>query len=291
MWQTPTGIDRPSSDTYVQKISQIPENYRVLERIPLHHEKIPITFESLQKDDDATTIIIVDLETTGMEFDDKIIEICMLKCTYNQDGQLSSIDEILSMLQDPDEPIHENITNLTGITDDMVQGKQIDWDMVQDMLKCDDISAVVAHNASFDRPRFEKMCPNDLPWRCTVQEIPWRMFGHNTSNLGDIMMREGWFFDAHRAHNDCLATAWMLHVIPGTLHSLLEPKWKIKVFNAFDIKDQLKSRGYKWYNPEKYWWTYTSDYEYEYEYLEDLQSNYMVKRQNTDPRKMYKEFK
>ena len=288
MWQTPTGTDKLPSDTYVQKISQIPENYRVLERVPLHHEKIPITLEPLSQDR-GDTIIILDLETTGTGIDDHIIELCMIKCTYNQKGQLSSIDEILNMLQDPGEPIHETITNLTGITDDMVRGKQIDWGVVRNMLQCD-MSAMVAHNAKFDRPRFETMCPNDLPWRCTVQEIPWRMFGHNTSNLGDIMMREGWFFDAHRAYSDCLATAWMLHVIPDALHSLLAPKWKVMVYNAFDIKDLLKSRGYKWYNNEKYWWTYTSQYEDEFAYIQSLNSTYRFEKQQVDPRMMYKEF-
>lgn len=296
MWTTASGTKKQSSNTYVEKISQMPENYHILEKIPLNPKEIPIEIDA--KTDSAnttkattTTVIIIDLETTGIEPTDKIIEIGMIKCKYNKTGTLSSIDDMLDMLQDPGMDIGKEVTELTGITNDMVKGKQIDWNKVQEMLQCNP-TAVIAHNAKFDRPYFEKMCPNNLPWKCTVEDIPWRDIGHSTRSLGDLLMREGWFFDAHRAHNDCLATAWLLHIVPDSLRLLLEPTWKIMAWDSYNVKDILKKQGYRFDSDKKCWWVSTREKETAKSELEYLQSLYPdcgdATKQQVDSRTEYK---
>ena len=255
MWGTPSGVQKESSEKYIAGISAHPENYRVLERIPLNPDKIPISFNNEPQGDDTTVVVILDVETTGLGRTDSIIELGMARCRYDSKaGTLSGIDAVLDMLEDPGRPIPPEIVALTGITDEMVREKHIDVTGVNEMLRDDPI--IVAHNAAFDRPFFERMFPENREnrWACTMQNIPWRRMGHDTAKLGSILEREGWFFEAHRAHIDCLATAWLLHVTPDGLHHLLAPSVKIVAGgNSYDIKEILKKRGYGWDGNQKKW--------------------------------------
>ena len=65
MWGTPSGVQKESSEKYIAGISAHPENYRVLERIPLNPDKIPISFNNEPQGDDATVVVILDVETHG----------------------------------------------------------------------------------------------------------------------------------------------------------------------------------------------------------------------------------
>jgi DNA polymerase-3 subunit epsilon len=60
-------------------------------------------------------------------------------------------------LEDPGLPIPPEITNITGITDEMVTGRRIDDRAVNDLLGR--IVLVIAHNAVFDRRFLEKRLP------------------------------------------------------------------------------------------------------------------------------------
>lgn len=268
MWTTPSGVQKPSPDTRIQDITRRPGNFRVMERIPLDPADVPITFRE-PKDGD-TTIVALDCETTGLGSDDAIIELSMVRCRYGETGELAGVDESLDMFQDPGKPIPPDITRLTGITDDMVRGKRINGDTVRDILRDDPI--IVAHNAAFDRPRFERMFPGDFRWACSMVGIPWVELGHDAYGLGTILQREGWFFDAHRATADCLAVAWLLSVVPGALHTILSPTIKVMAIDApYHVKDILKRRGYWWDPAMRYWWILrkASDRDAELEYLEN----------------------
>ena len=63
----------------------------------------------------------------------------------------------VSFLEDPHCPIPDAITELTGITEEMVRGKRIDDARVAALLA--EASLIVAHNASFDRPFIERRLP------------------------------------------------------------------------------------------------------------------------------------
>ena len=75
-------------------------------------------------------------------------------------------------------------------------------------------------------------------------------------SLGYLVMQAGWFFNGHRAADDCLAGVTLLTTrLPKTqtpaLSALLQearqPRWQIWAENApFDLKDRLKARGYRW---------------------------------------------
>lgn len=64
------------------------------------------------------SIIFFDLETTGLDLaNDKIIEIFMLK--VNPDGSTETYEQLFN----PEVPIPDLVTNLTGITNDMVKNE------------------------------------------------------------------------------------------------------------------------------------------------------------------------
>lgn len=282
MWVTPSGVQKQPPGSHA--MSERPENFRVLERVPLDPTDIPIKFREPQDND--TAVVAIDCETTGLGRDDSVIELGMARCRYAESGELVGVDEALAMLQDPGKPIPPEVTQMTGITDDMVRGKRIDKDRIRDMLRGD--PWVVAHNAAFDRPLFEKLLPNDCRWACTMVGISWAELGHDSFGLGVILQREGWFFDAHRAAADCLAVAWLLHAVPGSLRMLLTPSVKVMAIGApFEVKDVLKRRGYWWDAANRYWWRLcgAADADGELEYLKQFYpGGSLARTREFDPR-------
>lgn len=89
--------------------------------------------------------VSLDLETTGLEpKNDRIIEIGAVKIT---DG---TVQETYSLLVDPQMKIPERITELTGISDDMVAGQPFAEDGVRGLLEfCEDLP-LLGHNLMFD---------------------------------------------------------------------------------------------------------------------------------------------
>ena len=79
--------------------------------------------------------------------------------------------EEFSGYQDPNVPIPDHITKLTGISDDMVKDHSIDESAVSECLK--DVDIIIAHNAQFDRAFFKTAFPNITPkvWTCSMRDI------------------------------------------------------------------------------------------------------------------------
>jgi DNA polymerase III epsilon subunit-like protein len=77
---------------------------------------------------------VVDVETTGTNPDhDKIIELGI--CLFEYDRETGRIYKVLGSwewLEDPRFPIPREITDITGITNEMVAGERIDDDAVDD---------------------------------------------------------------------------------------------------------------------------------------------------------------
>ena len=110
------------------------------------------------------TYVVFDLETTGFSpKNDKIIEIGAVKVKNGK------IIDSFSEFVNPRRPIPYKITELTGISDDMVRySDSIDFVLPRFMDFIGD-AAVVAHNASFDCSFIEKNCKDlDLPFNATI---------------------------------------------------------------------------------------------------------------------------
>ena len=81
---------------------------------------------------DSIDICLIDVETTGTNREnDKIIEIALKLVKFDkQNGNMISFEHSYESFQDPEENISQEITKITGITNEMVQGHKINWDSV-----------------------------------------------------------------------------------------------------------------------------------------------------------------
>ncbi|NNF17060.1 MAG: 3'-5' exonuclease [Gammaproteobacteria bacterium] len=246
--------DTDKLDAYAQKLSQHAD-YRVVRRY-----RKPELYSAPPEDrSKVKTGIYLDVETTGLDYQsDHIIELAMVKFEFSSDGQLYRLGPEFDELNDPGVPIPPEITRITGITDEMVAGKVIEPGRVYEFI--DEAAIIIAHNAGFDRKFVEASYAGfaDKAWACSARQVPWREAGFESAKLEYLAYRQGFFYDGHRAANDCLAG---IHVLSVTLESLektafaeLLERARAKDYrlwatnSPFESKDLLKARGYRWNN-------------------------------------------
>ena len=267
----------------IQEVVSAPEDFRLLERVPLTKTNFRWPVELSEPVGDERPIVLLDVETTGLDpVEDEIIELGLVRATYSLSASsLTSVQQVTSLFEEPSLPIPPRIVEITGITDEMVAGKRIDDELVDEWLS--DRPLIVAHNAGFDRPFFEKRFPQhaDKPWACSLHGIDWSAANALGRKLEVLLLGLGWFYDAHRAATDCLAMAWLFHQDPAAFAQLLErARRKTVIVRAFgtpiEVKDDLKARGYRWYAGErggmKHWWCEVEEAELgaEQDFLEKL---------------------
>ncbi len=225
-------------------------DYRVLRRVVSHDE--------FAKPVGETKIgIILDTETTGLDpRTDQVIELAMLAFEYDGRDQACRVVDRFQSFADPGRPILPEITHLTGITDEMVAEQSIDLEVVKRLLEPAVI--VIAHNAAFDRQFAERLHPNfaNKGWACSLAEIPWAGAGIGSAKLDYLAMCFGMFHDGHRAIADCETLLEILaQPFPTTqeptlkvlLDAARQPTYRVWALDSpFDLKDQLKTRGYRW---------------------------------------------
>ncbi|WP_266064306.1 3'-5' exonuclease [Brucella intermedia] len=213
--------------------------------------------------------VILDTETTGLNHrSDEIIEIGAIAFTYNAAGEIGDVTGVYGGLQQPTVPIPDDITRLTGITDDMVAGQVIDVARLKSLIEPADL--IIAHNAGFDRPfceAFSQMFCNKA-WACSVSEIDWSARGFEGSKLGYLIGQSGYFHDGHRAVDDCFALLEVLgQTRPGIAAAPFAELYqasqrsRVRIYaenSPFDMKDHLKARGNRWADGSdgrpKSWW-------------------------------------
>ncbi len=171
---------------------------------------VPIMTDAPQKPL-SSPIVVLDFETTGLSAAvDRIIEIGAVKM---QDGQI--VDE-LSLLCSPGAPLRPKITEITGITDLMLQGKESPASGVAKLLDFIGDCPVAAHNAPFDMGMLQAECGrmgvSFHPPVLDTLTMARRLFPKQTSHrLGAVCKLLGVSLkNAHRAVHDAAATAQCL---------------------------------------------------------------------------------
>lgn len=283
-----------SHDEQMARQLELNPDYRVLRKFDAR-----TLFNTRDVPDDAGIAIVLDTETTGREEGDRIIELGLVSFAYHRDtGEVYGALDTYNALEDPGMPIPPEASKVNGITDEMVAGKRLDDEKIQAMVEMADF--VIAHNAGFDRPYCERRLPffKGKPWACSLTQMDWAAAGISSAKLEFIAFRLGFFYDAHRAENDCLA---LLHAMNQPLddmegHTALrfilaeyqkESRRLWATGSPFEAKDLLKARGYRWSDgskasTEKAWHTDVSA-----ELLEDelawLKSDVFLRRQFSVP--------
>lgn len=144
-----------------------PDAMKAADKINKDEEKIKIIYgveayfmddlvESVKGDADTGfdgTFICFDIETTGLSAArDKITEIGAVKV------ENGVITDTFSTFANPEMPIPQKITQLTGITDDMVKDAPSQSESVGAFLEFAGDNVLVAHNAPFDTSFIAKAC-------------------------------------------------------------------------------------------------------------------------------------
>lgn len=177
-----------------------------------------------------TDALILDTETTGINGDVRVIELSIVDLQGNI---------VFHSLFNPGMPLPEKIPELTGITDEMVQGAPYFHEKVSEILDVITGKCLIAWNSDFDR----KWITNELLLACqgpaaigvrwvdamemyafsTGREKKWckLIAAKNEQEIGDSQ--------EHRSSADCLDTLAVLRRVAG-----------------FDKPDNLLSRLDAW---------------------------------------------
>lgn len=183
---------------------------------------------------------ILDIETTGGSPNaEKITEIAI----YFHDG--TRITDEWSTLINPEKNIPPFITNLTGISNSMVESAPRFYEIAKELVKMTENCVVVGHNVAFDYG-FIKSEYHRLGYEykrdtlCTVKLSKQLIPGHKSYSLGKLCSELGIeITDRHRAAGDALATVKLFELLMQTrsnngssMESLLPSAQKYKNLNG-----------------------------------------------------------
>jgi DNA polymerase-3 subunit epsilon len=220
--------------------------YRVLRRVEPFRYSAPTAGPE-------TRVVLLDTETDGIGPDCRPTEIAIKAFTVDGAHRLTSAGVTESWLESPGRPLSAIVSRVTGLTDADLDGKRFPANRIHAALMSADL--IVAHNAAFDRPVVEKRFGvMGKRWACSMSEIPWADLGCPSRALGVVANHCGLFFDAHRAAADVDALAAILcrdyldsTYLAALIDSSLRSTRRIWAQgSAFEMKDALKARGYKW---------------------------------------------
>lgn len=244
---------------------------------------VPLSWEALKKDDirmlrrvklneGPTGIgdpsvgrvgLAIDIETTSLDVDRaQVIELGIRRFGYNEAGEITSIGESWSWLEDPGRPIDAAVVRKTGITSALVAKQAIDDETATRIINAADL--VVAFNAPFDRPILERRLPSiaGQKWACAYRQIDWTLFGFEPGKLQYLLMQADLFNSGHRAASDVDSLLCLLGVagaggrtaLADLLEASIKPTWIVHAEGAAtSCGDVLKARGYEWNTSRQVW--------------------------------------
>jgi len=204
--------------------------------------------------------LVIDTETTGVDENAEVAEICFAALDIER-------AKIRSIWSECIEFNGENAAiDVNGIPKGLATiGRQQASEVLKDIASRVDV--IVAHNASFDRrflPEFDA-----LPWVCTLRDYPWPGLA-KTGNLASLALHYGvGLVRAHRAFDDVLTLATVLERQGPLLEDQMReamrraaiPRYKAMALVTIAHKDLAKNAGFRWDPLTKMWWKDVTDEE------------------------------
>jgi DNA polymerase-3 subunit epsilon len=252
----------PNSNSLAQCAEQLNQSgdYQVLQKL------IPKTVFNQPTPENCHRICVIDTETTGLDTEScEIIELGYQIIEFDSSGHFYNVLCAKNFLNEPKGKISAEVTRVTGLTLDDVKGHQIPWEEVE--IDIQGVQLCVAHNAGFDRPIVERYSDVFVAkiWGCSVAQIDWTTLTEVGSKNQEFLCWKvaHFFYHAHRALDDVQALCQLLSQPISTeqkpalsflLHAVRQKTSLIKATGApFEVKDALRSRGYRWNASERVW--------------------------------------
>lgn len=170
-------------------------------------------------------LAVIDVETTGLEPDeDRIIEIGIVRF---EQGEL---DEVYGQLVDPERDLPERVTEITGITEDDLEGEPTFDEIADEVVERLSGVGIVAYNLDFDRSfvateleRTGQSWPDDAPTFDPLVFAREFFKDERRKNLGTVADKLGIpLEEAHRATHDAEVAGRVLYALEDRLPEGLE---------------------------------------------------------------------
>src|ERR1700721_2232494 len=133
-----------------------------------------------------THVLILDTETTGI--DPKTDECIEVACALYHVPSVSVLSSYASLihLQHHSENPAEHINGIPTSALEHAYSPTYVWKQVTRLAS--ESSAILAHNAEFDKP----FCPRwDIPWICTMGDVEWQKRQSSTDGLVKLALAHG----------------------------------------------------------------------------------------------------
>jgi len=203
----------------------------------------------------------IDVETTGLDpKEERITEIgIVLWCT-----ELNTPIHFYNSFIDPEKPIPKMITELTGITDDLISKYAAAECSAAEVVAAllNSVNYIVAHNAPFDKSFIEafllrnKQTMEAKVWLDSSRDVKYKA-GVKGRSLIHLAAEHGFVNPfPHRAVTDVLTMLRLLsfYDIKTIIERQAQPSVTYRAIGGFAIKDLAKSLGFN-YNPDNKQWT------------------------------------
>lgn len=158
--------------------------------------------EQKQNKIDSNIFVAIDVETTGLSpFANELIEVSAIK--YEGTKKIDSFTTLIK----PKVRIPYYITNITGITNEMVQNSPVVEDVMPSLIQFIGNNPIIAHNANFDYKFIQNYSHNAFSKNTLIDtvQIGRRLYPNLPNHkLGTIAKHIGITEDGfHRAEFDC----------------------------------------------------------------------------------------
>ena len=190
-------------------------------------------------------ILILDIESTGLDpAKDRAIEVGCVLYSLQHSTMLRSFSTLIAGDGNAAEAINRippaAVIESTGT-----------WAGVAKMAA--NATAIVAHNADFDRSFSPPAIQAALPWVCSMSDLAWPRPSESRSLVSIALAHGLGVATAHRAIEDCLLIARLFtraRELGADLEAMLErglrPKALFVGLAPFERNDEMKAAGFAW---------------------------------------------